>query len=193
MSGIRRAWLAVLSALLFVPYSAFGQAVYGSIYGTVTDATGALIPNAPVVVEDTAKGTKVTVPANESGEFRVDHLIPDAYSVSVEAPGFKKYEQNNIQVNADSSAKIDVVLSVGTAGEVVTVNADTVPQLKTDRADVAVTYSAQDLETLPIPDHNFANLQLLLPGAVQLGWAMRRRKTRKVPSRFKLMVRPSAA
>jgi outer membrane receptor protein involved in Fe transport len=171
MSGIRGVWLAILAALLLAPCGALGQAVYGAIYGTVTDATGALIPNAPVVVTDTSKGVTVTVNANESGEFRVDHLIPDAYSVTVDQPGFKKYEQNNIQVNADSSDNVAVVLSVGTAGEVVTVNADTVPQLKTDRADVAVTYSAQDLETLPIPDHNFANLQLLLPGAVQLGWA----------------------
>ena len=129
-----------LATFAFLPCSAFGQAVYGAIYGTVTDATGALIPNAPVVVTDTSKGTTVTVNANESGEFRVDHLIPDAYSVSVDQPGFKKYEQNNIQVNADSSDNVAVVLSVGTAGEVVTVNADTVPQLKTDRADVAVTY-----------------------------------------------------
>jgi outer membrane receptor protein involved in Fe transport len=171
MNRIRGACLAVLATIAFLPGNAFGQAVYGAIYGTVTDATGALIPNAPVVVTDTSKGTTVTVNANESGEFRVDHLIPDAYSVSVEQPGFKKYEQNNIQVNADSSDNIAVVLTVGTAGEVVTVNADSVPQLKTDRADVAVTYSAQELETLPIPDHNFTNLQLLLPGAVQLGWA----------------------
>jgi outer membrane receptor protein involved in Fe transport len=171
MNRIRGAWLAVLATIAFLPCNSYGQAVYGAIYGTVTDATGALIPNAPVVVTDTSKGVTVTVNANESGEFRVDHLIPDSYSVTVDQPGFKKYEQNNIQVNADSSDNVAVVLSVGTAGEVVTVNADTVPQLKTDRADVAVTYSAQDLETLPIPDHNFANLQLLLPGAVQLGWA----------------------
>src|SRR5271155_2542118 len=171
MNRIRGAWFTALLALVLAPCSAPGQAVYGAIYGTVTDSTGALIPNAPVVVEDTAKGTKVTAPANESGEFRVDHLIPDAYSGSVEAPGFKKYEQTGIQVNADSSAKIDVVLSVGTAGETVEVNASTVPQLKTDRADVAVTYSAREIEQLPIPDHNFTNLQLLLPGAVQLGWA----------------------
>jgi outer membrane receptor protein involved in Fe transport len=171
MNRIKGACLAVLATIAFLPCNAFGQAVYGAIYGTVTDATGALIPNAPVVVTDTSKGVTVTVNANESGEFRVEHLIPDAYSVTVDQPGFKKYEQNNIQVNADSSDNVAIVLSVGTAGEVVTVNADTVPQLKTDRADVAVTYSAQDLETLPIPDHNFTNLQLFLPGAVQLGWA----------------------
>jgi Carboxypeptidase regulatory-like domain/TonB dependent receptor len=171
MNRIKAVWIAALAAFAFLPSCALGQAVYGSVYGTVSDATGALIPNANIVITDTAKGTTATVTANASGEFRIDHLIPDVYSVSVETAGFKKYEQNNIQVNADSSEKIDVVLTIGTAGEVVTVNADTVPQLKTDRADVAVTYSAQELQQLPIPDHNFANLQLLLPGAVELGWA----------------------
>jgi outer membrane receptor protein involved in Fe transport len=171
MSRIRGAFLAALAVIAFSPSNALGQAVYGSLYGTVTDATGALIPNAKVVVTDTAKGTTVEASGNDSGEFRVDHLIPDIYSVSVDNPGFKKYEQSNIQVVADSSIKADVILSIGTAGETVEVNASTVAQLKTDRADVAVNYSAQDLETLPIPDHNFTNLQLLLPGAVQLGWA----------------------
>ena len=51
------------------------------------------------------------------------------------------------------------------------VNADQVPELKTERVDVSTIYNAQDIESMPIPDHNFANLQLLLPGAVQLGWA----------------------
>jgi hypothetical protein len=171
MNKIRGAWLAALATIALIPCSVLGQAVYGSIYGTITDSTGALIPNAPVVVTDTAKGITVTVAANSSGEFRVEHLIPDSYSVSVDQPGFKKYEQNNIQVFADSSVGVPVALSVGTAGEVVTVNAASVPQLKTDRADVATTYTAQEIEQLPIPDHNFTNLQLLLPGAVQLGWA----------------------
>ena len=171
MNKIQRACLAIVALSAFLPTSAFAQAVYGSIYGTVTDSTGAIIPSAKVVVQDTAKGTTVTVPANDSGEFRVDHMIPDVYAVSVEQQGFKKYEQSNIQVFADSSVKIDVVLSVGVAGEVVQVNADTIPQLKTDRADVATNYTAQELQELPIPDHNFTNLQLLLPGAVQLGWA----------------------
>jgi hypothetical protein len=171
MKKFRGACLAFLAAIALSPVSASAQAVYGSIYGTVTDSTGAVIPNAQVVVQDTAKGTNVTVPSNEAGEFRIDHLIPDAYSVTVDQSGFKKYEQTGIQVVADSALKVDVVLSVGTAGEVVQVNADTVPQLKTDRADVAVNYSSQELTQLPIPDHNFANLQLLLPGAVELGWA----------------------
>src|ERR1700753_1555904 len=107
MKKFRGACLALLAAFALSPVSASAQAVYGSIYGTVADSTGAIIPNAQVVVADTAKGTTVTAPANESGEFRVDHLIPDIYSVSVTQQGFKKYEQSNIQVFADQSVKLE--------------------------------------------------------------------------------------
>ncbi len=171
MNKLRGAWFTGALALVLAPCGAFGQAIYGSIYGTVTDPTGAAIPNAQVIITDTAKGTSQTVPANSNGEFRVEHLIPDTYSVKVSSQGFKSYQQNAIQVFADQSVKVEAALPIGGSGETVEVNADAVPQLKTDRADVATTFSAKDIGELPIPDHNFTNLQLLLPGAVQLGWA----------------------
>jgi hypothetical protein len=147
------------------------QAVFGQILGTVTDPTGAAIPNATIVVTDVSKGTTVTFTSNGAGEFTVGHLIPDHYNVKISAAGFKGYEAKDLEVFADSSPNINAILPVGTSDQVVEVDADSVPQLKTDRADVATTYSAQELTELPIPDHNFTNLQLLLPGAVQLGWA----------------------
>ena len=150
---------------------AFAQAVYGTITGTVTDTTGAAIPNATVLVTDVAKGTSVTLQSNGSGEFTAEHLIPDEYSVKVSAQGFKGFQQSGIRVFADSSVKVEAPLAIGGSDQVVEVSADQVAQLKTDRADVATTFNATEIEQLPIPDHNFTNLQLLLPGAVQLGWA----------------------
>ena len=162
--------LSIVSLLSLSPL-AFGQAVYGSIYGTVTDTTGAAVPGATVTVTDEAKGTTVTAQSNGTGDFTVEHLIPDVYDIKVEMSGFNGYEQKGIHVSADSSVKVVAALTVGGTTVVVEVNADQVPQLKTDRADVAMNFSSQELENLPIPDHNFTNLQLLLPGAVQLGWS----------------------
>jgi hypothetical protein len=150
---------------------AFGQAVYGSIFGTVTDQTGAAVPNATVTVTDVAKGTTVTFQSNGAGEFTADHLIPDVYTVKVEAQGFKGFEQTGIQLFADTSVKITAALTLGVATQTVEVNADQVPLLKVDRADVSTVFSSQEIIDLPIPDRNFANLQLLLPGAQQLGWS----------------------
>ena len=143
---------------------AFGQAVYGSIFGTVTDATGAIVPGANVTVTDQSKGTSVNVQSNGNGHFTVEHLIPDVYDVKVDMTGFKGYQQIGIQLSADSSVKVVAALTVGGSSDVVEVNADSVPQLKTDRADVAINFNSQELENLPIPDHNFTNLPAIAAG-----------------------------
>jgi hypothetical protein len=164
----------VASAFVFILAShgnAIAQAVFGQIQGTVTDGTGAAIPGASITVTDVGKGTSVQLKSNGNGEFTVPHLIPDTYNIKVASTGFKGYEQKGLTIHADDSATVVAVLAVGGSDQTVTVSADQVPQLKTDRADVSTTFGARDLTELPIPDHNFTNLQLLLPGAVQLGWA----------------------
>ncbi|HEY0796904.1 MAG TPA: TonB-dependent receptor [Acidisarcina sp.] len=158
------------SLLALVPAS-LGQAVYGSIVGTVTDPSGAIVPNATVTVTDEAKGTTTTFKSNDGGEFTADHLIPDSYDVKVESPGFKTFEVNGILVSADTSRRLEAGLQPGGADQTVTVTADSVPQLKTDRADVSTVFGAKEIQDLPIGDRNFTNLQLLLPGAQQLGWS----------------------
>jgi outer membrane receptor protein involved in Fe transport len=150
---------------------AFGQAVYGSIFGTVTDSTGALIPNATITVTDVAKGTSVNVQSNSSGEFTVDHLIPDIYDVKVEMAGFQGFQQKGIQLSADTSTKVAVILTPGASETTVEVSADAVPQLKTDRADVSTVFQGREIQDLPIAGRNFTGLQLLLPGAQELGWS----------------------
>ena len=163
--------VCAFAAALVFSTSSYAQAVYGSIYGTVTDATGAVIPNATITVTDVSKGTSVVVKSNESGEYQVQHLIPDTYDVKVEMNGFTTFIANGIQVAADTSPKIDAQLKAGSAAQTVTVNADTIPELKTDRADVATEFTTKEIEDLPIPDRNFTNLQLLLPGAQPLPWS----------------------
>ncbi len=84
------AFLACASSLLIVTASA--QSIYGSIFGTVSDKSGAVIPNATVTVTDVAKGTVFTVLSNGSGDYSVPHLIPDVYNLKVVAKGFKPFE-----------------------------------------------------------------------------------------------------
>ncbi len=163
--------LLLCACMLMIPARSFGQAVFGSLYGTVTDNTGAAIPNATVTVTNTNKGASDVIQTNGSGEYRAEHLIPDVYSVKVVVNGFKGSETKGIQVYADSSLKVDSQLQVGGSTENVEVNADAVPLLKTDRADVSTTFTQKEVQDLPIGDRNFTNLQLLLPGAQQLGWS----------------------
>jgi hypothetical protein len=164
-------WIACLGVgIAILPQAANAQAVYGSVYGSVTDASGAGIPGATVTVTDEAKGTSVTAKSNESGGYSVEHLIPDLYTVKVEMTGFKSFETNHLQVQADTSPKVDAAMQTGGASETVNVNADAIPQLKTDRADVATVFDQKTVADLPVSGRNFTSLQLLLPGAQQLGW-----------------------
>ena len=170
-TGKIRSTLVLGMALASIAPAALAQAVYGTITGTVTDNTGAAVPNAKVTVTDVGKGTSVSVTSNASGEFTAEHLIPDTYNVKIETQGFKTFQQTDLRVFADTSLRVTAPLEVGNTGETVNVSADQVPLLKTDRADVATTFSAQEIVDLPIPDRNFTNLQLLLPGAQLLGWS----------------------
>lgn len=147
------------------------QAVYGSIYGTVTDSSGAVVPNAKVTITDVSKGTSSSVTSNASGEYVAEHLIPDTYNVKVEASGFQTFEADGVTVAADSSPRIDASLKTGSTSTTVTVSASTIPELKTDRADVSTEFTTRQVEDLPIPDRNFTNMQLLLPGAQSLSWS----------------------
>ena len=160
----------LLSLLLMLPVQSFGQAVYGSIFGTVTDPTGAVIPNAKVTVTDARKGTSETYTTNESGNYSATHLIPDVYTVKVEATGFATAQSDNIQVSADTGSKFDAELKTGAQTETVQVTSEA-PQLKTDRSDVAIEFNERYVEDLPIFNRNFTEFELLSPGTQKLvGW-----------------------
>jgi Carboxypeptidase regulatory-like domain/TonB dependent receptor len=173
MRCVTRVTVGFLFAVCLLAFSpvAYGQAVYGSIFGSVTDTTGAAVPGATITVSDEAKGTSVTTTSNASGEFTIEHLIPDLYDVSVAAQGFKGFSQKGIQLFADTSTKVVAAMTVGGSDQTVEVDADSVPQLKTDRADVSTIFGSKDIGDLPVGGRNFTNLQLLLPGAQLLGWS----------------------
>ncbi|MBI1740473.1 MAG: TonB-dependent receptor [Acidobacteriales bacterium] len=163
--------ICISLVLTLAPQPAQGQAVYGSILGTVTDPQGAAVVNAKVTVINQNKGTTDTVTTNESGNYSATHLVPDLYTVRVESAGFKISERKNVVVSADSGARVDLQFQVGGASETVEVTGEA-PQLKTDRADVAVEFSSKQLGELPILNRNFQSLELLTPGTqVLTGWA----------------------
>ncbi|MGA7219374.1 MAG: TonB-dependent receptor [Candidatus Sulfotelmatobacter sp.] len=161
--------LAVLGGLL-IP-TASGQAVFGSIIGTVNDPSGAAVANAKVSVTDQRKGTSDQTTTNESGNYTVTHLIPDPYTVRIEAPGFKSLEFKDVELSADQDVRIDGQFQVGSTSEQVEVTAET-PELKTDRADVSIEFNEKYVEDLPIMNRNFTSFELLSPGTQKMvGWS----------------------
>ena len=157
-------WILVLSlALGFGANTSLGQAVYGSIIGTVTDPQGNAVSGAKVTVTSVTKNTSVETTTNESGNFSVIHLIPDTYRVKIEATGFKVNDVASVLVQVDTAARVDAQLQVGAVTQSVEVTGE-VPQLKTDRADVSIDFSADYVEKLPLVNRNFQSLLLSAPG-----------------------------
>lgn len=144
--------------------SLFAQAIYGSLAGTITDATGAVIPNATVTVTDVNKGTTRTVTSNGAGNYIVDRLIPDVYTVKAEAPHFSPANSSNISVAADTAPQVNLQLTVGAAStQTVTVTAAP-PPLQTASAEVSQGLTSQQLQSLPNLNRNFTSFSLLTPG-----------------------------
>jgi len=175
MRTTSKAPLLALSMMLCLALSipifgaALGQAVYGSIFGTVTDSSGAAAPNATVTITNTGTNVSVTTKTNESGNYTQTRLIPGTYRVKVEASSFKVAVIEAVVVNIDTASTANVALQPGQVSEQVTITADA-PLLKTDRADVATTFETRQITDLPIIDRNFTKFILLTPGTQQLGW-----------------------
>src|SRR5437870_5466295 len=159
--------IALLGLLSFSPAEAFSQAIYGSIFGTIIDPSGTSIPNAKVTVINLSKGTRTETTSNATGNYSIIHLIPEAYALRITASGFKVLQWKSITVAADNAVRVDAQLQIGTANEVVQVFAEA-PQLKTDRADVAVIFDEKTLRELPLLDRNFTSLELSSPGTQKL-------------------------
>src|SRR5262245_20707419 len=148
---------------------AAGQAVYGSIFGSVTDQNGAVVPNATVTITNIGTNVSVTTKTNESVNYNQTRLIPGTYRIKVEAASFKSAVVDNLIVNVDRASESNIQLQTGQVTEQITVTADAI-QLKTDRADVATTFEARQVTDLPMLDRNFTSFVLLTPGTQQLGW-----------------------
>lgn len=159
--------LFLLALMFAVQIRLQAQAVFGSIIGTVTDSTGALVPNATVVVTDISKGTTQTVQSNASGNYSVSRLIPDTYSIKATAKGFTPAEADNVTVSADTTPQVNLVFQAGGGSQTVTVTA-AAPPLQTDSADVGNVISGRQFQNLPNQNRNFSTFALLTPG-VQRG------------------------
>ncbi len=161
--------LSLAFALVYPAGRANGQAVYGSIIGTVTDQSGAAVPSAKVTITEVNKDVSFVTSTNESGNYEQTHLIVGRYRVRVEAPGFRPYVQENVDLSVDAATQVNASLQVGAVTQEVSVTAE-VPLLKTERTDVATTFSERQVEELPIFQRNFTQFELLSPGTQRLGW-----------------------
>jgi hypothetical protein len=161
--------LGILTVICFSVVTTSAQAVYGSVSGSVTDSAGAAIPDATVTITSVERQTVDTVTTNSNGFYTKDRLLPGLYNIKVEKQGFKSGVNERVTISLDTQTKIDATLEAGQVSEVVTILSEG-ELLKTDRADVATTFSTREVAELPILDRNFTKLILLTPGTQQQLW-----------------------
>lgn len=145
---MRRLWMGicVFSVLAAIGYA---QSDRGTITGTVSDVSKAVIPGASIVATNTETGVRTETVSTETGNYALAQLAPGVYEISVELPGFKKLVRQGITVLATQSLRIDVSLEVGAAGDQVTVNEDA-PLLRTESSEVSHNVEAKNLDELPV-------------------------------------------
>ena len=160
-----RKLILLLCSMVLSATSMWAQAVYGTIVGTVTDATGAAVANAKITITDTGRDVTQNTTSNESGNYSQRFLIAGKYRIRVESEGFKASVQDNVLVSVDTEIRVNIALELGAVSQTVEVSSDA-GVLKTERSDVASTYTERTVTELPVLNRRFTNFQLMTPGVV---------------------------
>jgi hypothetical protein len=160
--------LFALVLLLGVSTIVQGQAVKGSLLGTVTDSTGAAAAGATVTITEVRTNVTATTTANEDGNYVFATVKEGVYRVEATQPGFKKVVRENVVVDVNTTVRVDIDLPVGEVTESVTVEAGAPPLLQTDRADTGRLIESKQIAELPLGfNRNFQGLLITVPGATR--------------------------
>ena len=158
-----RILVVFLVGLVLLGVPGFGQET-ASIVGTVSDPTGAAVPNAKVLITNTDTGLARPLTTNSSGAYTAPQLSIGRYSVRVEAPGFKGFEQKGITLNVGAVVRADATLQIGESKESVTVEANAV-QVQSDSSEVSQTIGAEQVSDIATNGRNVYQLATLVAGA----------------------------
>ena len=165
-------WIRRCAALVVIlmgcTVGAMGQLDTGTIQGTVKDVSGAVVPNASVVVMNEGTKRSYRLVSSGLGEYAAPALPVGHYRVTSSAPGFSATSITNIALNASESHRVDVVLRLGEASTEVTVRADQLA-VNSLSPDLGTTIDAQRIANLPLNGRDFTDLLALVPGSVTSG------------------------
>ena len=163
MPAVRTFRSALLLLFTFISVVSWAQKDTGSIVGTVTDPTGAVVSGAHVIVTDIERGEAFTATTNASGEYVVGPLHIGRYTVTVEKTGFKRALSETVDLDLQERAAINVKLEVGQPSEEVVVTG-TAPLLNTETGELGQVVDSRRAVNLPLNGRNFAQLALLTAG-----------------------------
>ena len=154
--------LVLLLAAFFAPLLIQAQQPTGSIQGTITDPSGAVVPDAKITIQSGSTGQQINLSATSSGVYTSGPLLPGQYMVTATGKGFTS-GQTTATVKVGGVTTANFTLKLGQASEVVTVESSAV-QVNTVQPTVQGVITSQQIEALPNPGRNFLNIAALEPG-----------------------------
>ena len=162
---MKKLCLGVAMALCIARGLAYGQVLYGSIVGTISDPQGSFVPGVTVVATNSGTGAKSEAVTDETGSYTLRNLLPGVYDVSASLSGFREHQEKNVNVIAGNPVRVNVKLVIGALNEVVQVTSEQT-LLQTDKADLHTELGPQEIVNLPLNTYrNYQALMNLVPGA----------------------------
>ncbi len=155
---------AFVCLLAFCGRSLLAQGVFATLDGVITDPTGAVVPNAKIVLTDAASGSARDTVSDSSGFYNFVSVPVGAYNLSAAASGFKDYAASNISLGGGEHRSVNVTLTVGTADQTVSVNAENIALATTDSGERSFALSTKELENFTQVGSNAAEYIKIVPG-----------------------------
>ena len=167
-SRILCALLLSIALLVSASPSLYAQSTYGSIAGSVTDNSGAIVTDANVTLTNLGTAEKRTQSSGSDGLYTFVNLLPGQYRVDVVKQGFKHFTRNQIEVDVQQNTRVDAALQVGEVSQVVEVTGET-PLMQTETSSLGTVVDQREANELPLNGRNIFNLTTITPSVIPQG------------------------
>ncbi len=155
---------AVLAFVVLASCMLVGQTFRGTILGTVTDTSGAVVSGAKVTVKNPATGLERTTQASADGSYTVSELPLGSYTVTISQPGFQTSVTTGVAVDVATERRVDAILRTGKVEQQVEVSGEELPQVETTSAAIGGTLTSDTIANLPVNGRDYTKLIYLNPG-----------------------------
>ena len=159
----------LILALIFLSSNfALWAATGGSISGTVTDQSGAVVPDATLELVNTGQHSTYHVKSDKQGLYSFPNLSVGHYDLTITAPGFSTQQKTNLTVDTDSAVRVDATLAIGANSDTVIVSGDIAAQVETSATHLGEVVSGAQMTALPLNGRSYTDLLAIQPGVAPI-------------------------